>query len=328
MAYPSLRPAAARRGFTLVELLVVMAIIAILIALLLPAVQSAREAARRTQCLSGLHNLALAHHNYAQSHNVFPPGWLSPAPGTYDPNASYPGIAVVFPEPVRLEPVGVLQNRNVSNFWGWHMSILPQMGEQNTLNMINFMIPHEMSRFLPHTGDPFFQNQNMAAMQHVVASYICPSASLPATRPQGLAYSTYIGSAGQAVPALDQNGDPITDSQGRPVMTYEGGIFGQNSAVGFRDITDGESNTMLLSESLVGFWADGWNCCGSYTPGRAPFYDGTTAGASPFSFGSWHGDVAHIALADGSSRSVGKSIDREMFRRLVMRNDGQQLNQY
>lgn len=316
MDYPSPRPAAARRGFTLIELLVVMAIIAILIALLLPAVQSAREAARRTQCLNNIKQLLLAHHNYAQSHNVFPPGWI----GNYDPALSFPGIAVVFPEPVRLEPAGVVQNRNVSNFWGWHVSILPQMGEQNTQNLINFRIPHELSRFIPHAGDPLLQNQNMPAMQHVIAGYVCPSASLPAGRPQGLAYSTYIGSAGQQTTTVDADGNQIT--------VYEGGIFGQNSAVSFRDITDGESNTMFLSESMVGFWADGWNCCGSYVPGRTPFYDGTSAGPSPFSFGSWHGDVAHIALADGAGRSVGKSIDREMFRRLVMRNDGQQLDQF
>src|SRR5688572_16070808 len=62
----------ARRGFTLIELLVVIAIIAILIALLLPAVQQAREAARRTQCRNNLHNIGLALHNYHDSHRSFP----------------------------------------------------------------------------------------------------------------------------------------------------------------------------------------------------------------------------------------------------------------
>ena len=69
----------ARRGFTLIELLVVIAIIAVLIALLLPAVQQAREAARRTQCRNNMHQLGLAMHNYHDTHSVFPSGWVRSA---------------------------------------------------------------------------------------------------------------------------------------------------------------------------------------------------------------------------------------------------------
>ena len=70
-----------RRAFTLIELLVVMAIISLLIALLLPAVQSAREAARRSQCGNHLHQIALALHNYSEQVGCFPPGWVAVGPG-------------------------------------------------------------------------------------------------------------------------------------------------------------------------------------------------------------------------------------------------------
>jgi prepilin-type N-terminal cleavage/methylation domain-containing protein/prepilin-type processing-associated H-X9-DG protein len=109
------RPAP-RRGFTLIELLVVIAIIAVLIALLLPAVQSAREAARRISCVNNLKQLGLACHNYHDTNLKFPPGGISLAPGQ-------PGW-------------GFWSSQNVS----WRILIAPQLEQGNVFNTVNFMI--------------------------------------------------------------------------------------------------------------------------------------------------------------------------------------------
>ena len=119
------RPARQPSGFTLIELLVVIAIIAVLIALLLPAVQSAREAARRVQCVNNLKQIGLALHNYEQAIGVFPPGYVS----AVDPTITR-----------RLRPgrrelrIGV----DLGPGWAWGSMILPYMEQQPLYNSINF----------------------------------------------------------------------------------------------------------------------------------------------------------------------------------------------
>src|SRR4051812_46688665 len=100
------------RGFTLVELLVVIAIIALLVALLLPAVQQAREAARRTQCRNNLKQVGLALHNYHDTNSTLPPGWVGVTSGQSDVN----GI----------------------NGWSWAARVLPQLDQSPLFNSINF----------------------------------------------------------------------------------------------------------------------------------------------------------------------------------------------
>ncbi len=98
-----------RRAFTLIELLVVIAIIAILIALLLPAVQQAREAARRTQCKNNLKQLGLAFHNYHDTYKMFPPAGTAAIAGT----------------------PAVRRQMDVIDAWGWPVRILPGLEQAN-----------------------------------------------------------------------------------------------------------------------------------------------------------------------------------------------------
>src|SRR5471030_3159445 len=104
-----------KRAFTLIELLVVIAIIAILMALLLPAVQQARESARRTQCRSNLKQIGLALHNYNERMNVFPPAYFS-----------------------NIDPVAGV---DLGPGWGWASFLLPDVDQANLQSKINFNLP-------------------------------------------------------------------------------------------------------------------------------------------------------------------------------------------
>ncbi|MFG0295400.1 MAG: DUF1559 domain-containing protein, partial [Maioricimonas sp. JB045] len=106
-----------RRGFTLIELLVVIAIIAILVALLLPAVQQAREAARRSQCKNNLKQIGLALHNYHDTHGSFPPGYIARYVSATDPASAETGPG-----------------------FAWGTMILPFLDQSPTYNQLNFSL--------------------------------------------------------------------------------------------------------------------------------------------------------------------------------------------
>jgi len=209
--------AAARRGFTLIELLVVIAIIGVLIALLLPAVQSAREAARRMQCTNNLKQLGLAVHNYESTYKVFPADgmFLGPAYGT-NPPASSPG-------------------------WGWNaswmVSLLPNMEQQPLFNAYNFK-----------DGADTPTNYTVGFTQ--IASLLCPSDGSSERVADPWAASSYHGNHGGPGVIKNWTGTIVQNFTNNPQAWW--GRDAQMAFFGIQSIRDGTSNTALFSEKLLG----------------------------------------------------------------------------
>jgi prepilin-type N-terminal cleavage/methylation domain-containing protein/prepilin-type processing-associated H-X9-DG protein len=175
-----------RRGFTVIELLVVIAIIGVLIALLLPAVQAAREAARRAQCVNNLKQLGLALHNYQSSQQLFPPGYVS----NFDSSGNDTGPG-----------------------WGWAAMVLAQIEQKPLFDAINFSLAIEDAA-------------NPTARMTQMTVFVCPSDSPPpswwaVTRdPTGeplrnvcqVAEANYVGVYGTSDPGIDGDGIFFRDS--------------------------------------------------------------------------------------------------------------------
>jgi prepilin-type N-terminal cleavage/methylation domain-containing protein len=332
-----------RRGFTLIELLVVIAIIAILISLLLPAVQQAREAARRTQCRNNLKQIALAMHNYHDVYNQFPPGFLFQNPKmSKNANGAF----------VR----GDRSNRSPG--WAWSTSILPMLDQAPAYNQILF------------DGRGMWEPPNDAVIKNVFAVMNCPSSPKPTHfrigqagdqiifNNPGMAATNYTGCAGSFVQAAYYDANP-----GR-----RNGILIEDAKINFRDIVDGSSNTILAGESIYFgngsnrgtgnfYWDPTWYGHFQHANnGRAdspeslmragefrlnpPNIPAVSDNVKRNSFSSDHEGGAFFALGDGSVRFIGENVEHTqtgfnnmtsmpnvpwtqigLFQRLCRRND-------
>ena len=326
-----------RRGFTLIELLVVIAIIAILIALLLPAVQQAREAARRTQCKNNLKQLGLAVQNFHDTFNCYPVG----------------------------------STDDDGNNWGWGVNLLPYFDQAPLYNAlqadtVNYWTPPltgaTQLTHLSVDSNPFPAGNTAQANQAnttaangaaktILAGFTCPSDILPAKDNNEFGKSNYLANFGIEPPTTSAGCAQWKGSSQTGLILYANDN-GSCWVTKIRDCTDGTSNTVIFGEVSTSMnvradktddvayptWAGGntASCVGmksGASVGRLmdanfrPNHPATNAN-SDISFGSRHTGGVHVALCDGSTRFISENIDSAVYRGLGTRNGGEALGEF
>ncbi len=241
------------RGFTLVELLVVIAIIGILVALLLPAVQAAREAARRMSCSNNLKQMGVAMHNYHDTYKSFPPGTVNAA-------SSHASIGLA-----NATTGGVLNHTG-------HMLILPFMEMQPLHDAIDFNICSSGFTGSGGTLRGAWPNANTPLMNTLIPTYLCPSdrgtergallrtdaANYIADGQRHTNYALCAGGHGNGwsngaawqVYSASVTGAGNALADGRTGIAYRG-MFGHNGGARFRDVIDGTSNVVMVGEVTI-----------------------------------------------------------------------------
>jgi prepilin-type processing-associated H-X9-DG protein len=330
-----------RTGITLVEVTIVVFIVALLLALLIPKIQQAREAARRTQCKNNLKQIGLALHNYHDTFNAFPPGYV------LGENSPYLG-------------------------WGWGVMITPYIDASPYYNQISGRfgngLQHEflnaqLNPIYPGYKCPSSPAQDKIPHASVVTTDVDEWQVTPGTTdvPGTFSRLTYFGVAGYLKEsvggiAADASGEPPTAepfvnaaSLGNIGMPFSlehrycdqrnfGGIFGQNSHIRLKDIKDGSSNVIMVGERYVprnsgansvghGTWIGVPDCTTaaglamSLGDTSIRLNAGARARAQTTGFGSDHTGGAHFLLADGSVRFVANDLRISAYRMLSVIDD-------
>ena len=336
-----------RRAFTLVELLVVITIIGILIALLLPAVQAAREAARRLQCQNNLKQIGLAFHDHYDRNGFFPTGgW-----GVYWVGDADRGFGKEQPG-------------------GWTFGILPYIEQDAVFQLASDSNPKVVTtqqtagaKLMVMTPLGFLICPSRR--QPLLYPYVYPSASSPhafynCDTPTAAARSDYAANSGSrswsvganpTVPTKLSDGDNPSWGWLNPATLHWDGVCYQRSEVTIAQISDGTSYTYMVGEKYMNpdgyydgtsyqdsfpiFTGDNRNTlaqsCGDYQTYNSEPRPATAFGMpmqdqpgvdSMLNFGSAHSNSFHVAMCDGSVRSVSYSIDPITHEHLSDRDDG------
>jgi len=315
-----------KTGFTLVELLVVIAIIGILVALLLPAVQAAREAARRTSCVNQMKQISLALHNHYASRSAFPSGFVSSS-------SSCPGFGG-----------GGVLNMGPP----WSVLILPYLEDNPRYDSFDFDEGF-VGTLSPGDGGPS-STVNYDEQAKSNPSFQC--ASDPNSNEQ-VAVTNYVGVMGGGTDA--EAACTATLATQAAKVFFDNGILYANSKTKMRNITDGSSNVFLIGETVYQAshdpsgdrkhtWAGhrraaGKRCCTNPTT-LAAAVDGINSRFNSFGvaaipnswrvgnhliprlFGSFHPGGCHMGMADGSVHFFNEEIDINVYRDLGDRSDG------
>jgi prepilin-type N-terminal cleavage/methylation domain-containing protein len=308
------RRVTARVGFTLVELLVVIAIIGVLVALLLPAVQAAREAARRMKCQNNLKQFGLALHNYHDTVGRMPAAYYRAWPSSNGTTFGTPG-------------------------WGWGTMILPRLEQQGLYELMNVSM-------LQLNGNA----ATKVPAQTPLPMFRCPSDTGKKTNANRFDYGTsnYVAVFGALYDQQTINGVTV----GSIPDTYTG-MFGPNSGVRLAEVSDGTSNTLMIAEMCYGpngtydnssppakrvyngaIWAgvpiengSGSNVsnmlslCGFSAGSNVKFRKINTPDSSN-SISSAHAGGAQFSVVDGSVRFINQNADGKMVDYAADRADG------
>jgi len=296
-----------RPAFTLVELLVVIAIIGILIALLLPAIQAAREAARRSECVNNQKQIALAIHNFHDAENQLPPFSVSNRHG------------------------GRITNRSMWWHWSWRALILPYMEGQNLYNLFS----NNMHRQPRHQPNRIKRELN----EYRNTAFFCPTRGMRTRTNDGFTDGMIVDY--QAV-CTEWNRRPshsraegMIIGPAESIGTPGSGNNRYQSRVGFWSVTDGLSNTMMLNEEhvpprdiggeqdepvcVVAAYENHDDYCRPRFGVAASIH--FTGSNYRWMFGSWHPTVFVVAMGDGSVHTVNNRVNTSTLRAMCGRAD-------